>query len=255
MQGKNMPLKGFFITGTDTGVGKTAVGAALLYLIRERGIVAAPVKPVQTGAGPGERGDLDVYLETSNLEPGPGELALMNPYKFRLPASAHLAAETEGAAPVSPEHIGQCCRKLNEKYEALLVEGVGGLLVPLTRSLTSLELMRILGLPLVVVARAGLGTINHCLLTINTALNAGLNVAAVVLNRVPELHRESTSKQVIADNRDIIEELTGVEVWQALPHVPGAGENVESTRELASHLEAAGAGRLRMIVDSGESSS
>ena len=238
-----MQLSGFFITGTDTGTGKTAVGAALLYLMRTRGIRAAPVKPVQTGVAPGEPGDLEIYLKTSGLAPNADELSLMNPYRFRLPASPHLAAETEGAA-VDIQRIEMACRTLAESYQALVVEGAGGLLVPLSRSVSTLELVSRRKFPLLVVARAGVGTINHSLLTLKAAGDAGITVAALVLNRIPEPSGELPPEQVVADNREIIARLSGAEVWEALPHVPGAGEEVKATQELAGYLEKAGAGKL-----------
>ena len=241
-----MPLSGFFITGTDTGTGKTAVGAALLYLMRRRGIRAAPVKPVQTGVAPDEPGDLEIYLKTSGLAPNADELSLMNPYRFHLPASPHLAAETEGDA-INLKHIERACLTLAESYEALVVEGAGGLLVPLSRSVSTLELVRRLKLPLLVVARAGVGTINHSLLTLKAARDDGIAVAALVLNRIHEPSGEIPPEQVVADNREIIARLSGVEVWEALPHLPGVGEDAEATREFAGHLENAGADKLLEI--------
>jgi len=239
-----MALKGFFITGTDTGVGKTAVGAALLYLMRRRGIRAAPLKAVQTGVAPGQPGDLEIYLETAGMAPDQAELALMNPYRFALAASPHLAAEAEGAE-VDLEEIVRACRSLAGSYPALVVEGAGGLLVPLSRSVNMLELVRLLKLPLLVVARAGVGTINHSLLTLKAARDAGLTVAAVVLNRPADQRSdESYLDKVAADNREIIAELSGAEVWEALPCVPGAGEQAEATRELAGYLDKAGAGKM-----------
>jgi dethiobiotin synthetase len=239
-----MAIPGFFITGTDTGVGKTAVGAALLFLLREKGINAAPVKPVQTGVAAGQPGDLDIYLETSGLNPPDEELRLMNPYRFRLPASPHLAAEGEGAE-VNPERIEQSIKTLSRSYQALVVEGAGGLLVPLTRRENTLDLALSLGLHLVVVARSGLGTINHSLLTLEVAAKAGLSVAAVALNRAEnDCPDKNYLKKLEQDNRRVIAELSGVEVWEALPYVPGAGEQAEPTRELAGHLEAAGAGKM-----------
>ena len=236
-----MKLKGFFITGTDTGVGKTAVAAALAYLMNQRGVRTVPVKPVQTGLAPGEPGDLELCLKTSGLSPKAAELKLMNPYPFRLPASPHLAAEQEGAE-VDFRRIVECCAKLAEIYDALVVEGAGGLLVPLTREISTMDLARVLGLPLIVVARAGLGTINHSLLTLRAAGDAGLEVAAVVPNHPePDSDLTETDKKIVADNREIIQSISGVTVFESLPHVPGAGEKPEPTRKLAVLLAERGA--------------
>jgi dethiobiotin synthetase len=238
-----MGLKGFFITGTDTGVGKTAVAASLVYLMNARGIRTAPVKPVQTGLPPEASGDLELCLRTAGLEASPAELERMNPYRLRAAASPHLAAEIEGTR-IELERIVSGCRELSGTYEALVVESAGGLLVPLTRETVTLELARRLGLPLLIVARAGLGTINHSLLTVRTAKAEGLTVAAVVLNRPEPAITDRFAEILIADNRRIIESLGGVPVWEALPHIPGAGSEPVPTRRLAESLAAAGADGL-----------
>jgi len=236
--------KGFFITGTDTGVGKTAVAAAVAYLMNERGIRAVPVKPVQTGVSPGEPGDLKLCLEICGLSPEAAELELMNPYRFRLPASPHLAAEQEGKE-VEIQQILDSCSALAETYDALVVEGAGGLLAPLSREIFTLELAGTLGLPLIVVARAGLGTINHSLLTLRAVREAGLRVAAVVPNHPePDTDLTETDGKIEADNREIIQSVSGVTVFQPLPHVPGAGESVEPTRRLAGLLADRGMKKL-----------
>ncbi|HUU26675.1 MAG TPA: dethiobiotin synthase [archaeon] len=238
-----MALKGFFVTGTGTGVGKTAVAAALVWLMNNKGIKTTPFKPVETGVTPDKGGDLLVCLETAGLSPGPRELELMRPYRFSLPASPHLAAEDAGQE-IDLDRIESAARNLASSYKALIVESAGGLLVPLTRRVTTLHLAQALGLPLIVVARAGLGTINHSLLTLEAAGNAGLRVAAVVLNRPePEKPSECLSK-LERDNRRVIQEFSGISVWEALPHIPGAGKKPESTRILAVHLVAAGAESL-----------
>ncbi|MEA1996320.1 MAG: dethiobiotin synthase, partial [Gemmatimonadota bacterium] len=211
-------LKGFFITGTDTGVGKTAVAAALAWLMNSRGIKAAPVKPVQTGVAPGERGDLELCVEAAGITPTAQELGFMNPYRFRPAASPHLAAEEEGVE-IDCSRILEAARRLAGSYDALVIEGAGGLLVPLTRKSTTLELAAEFGLPMVVVARAGLGTINHSLLTLEAAKRAQLTVAAVVLNRPEDEKPSEYSIKLDADNRKIIGELGGVPVFEALPHI------------------------------------
>lgn len=228
-------MKGFFVTGTDTGVGKTAVAAALCLLLRHRGLDAVPVKPVQTGVAPGQPGDLEHCLEVCGLAPDAGELARMNPCRFRLPASPHLAAEHEGTQ-VNIAYLEKCCRELAERHERLVVEGAGGLLVPLTRSVTTLDLASRLGLPLVIVARAGLGTINHSLLTIRAASDAGLEIACVVINRTSPAPEREDEKVIEADNLRIIAELGGVKVSGPLPYQPGAGENALVTRRLVKPL-------------------
>jgi dethiobiotin synthetase len=238
-----MALRGFFITGTGTGVGKTAVAAALLFLLNNKGIRSAPVKPVQTGVSPGEKDDLDLCLKTAGLNPAPEELKLMCPYRFSLPGSPHLAAEEEGVV-IDLSNIVRACQVLSSSYMALVVEGAGGILVPLTRRLTTLDLIRELDLPLIITARAGLGTINHTLLTLETASRADVKTTAVVLNHPEPVNKVPVLNKIETDNRKIIQELGWVPVWEALPHIPGAGERPEPTRELAGHLACAGAEEL-----------
>ncbi|MCE5271094.1 dethiobiotin synthase [bacterium] len=238
-----MSLRGFFVTGTDTGVGKTAVTAALCVLLFRAGLRVAPVKPVQTGVTAGEPGDLEICLETAGLKPGPELLRRMNPYRFRLPASPHLAAEQEGQA-VDPELILAGCRELVLTHDCLLVESAGGLLAPLTRKYSTLELAAALGLPLIVVARAALGTLNHTLLTLQAARAAGLNVAAVVLNRPLPGTPDRVERLIERDNRRVIEDTGGVTVLGPLPHIHGAGLEPLPGRELAAALNEAGAESL-----------
>jgi dethiobiotin synthetase len=235
-----MPLTGFFVTGTGTGVGKTAVAAALCRLIRQVGMSVAPVKPVQTGVLPGEPGDLEVCLNTAGMTASDLDRSLMNPYRFRLPASPHLAAEREKQT-VEPMVIMNACRELSRSYDRLIVESAGGLLVPLTREYSTLDLAAGLGLPLIVVARAALGAINHTLLTLRAARAAGLTVAAVVLNRPDSGPGDETERLIEDDNRRVIWETGLVKVLGPLPHIPGAGAGCGPTVELALELEKAGA--------------
>ncbi len=176
---------GFFITGTDTGVGKTFVTAGLLAALRRRGMDAVPMKPVQTGCIP--RGgalcapDLEACLTAAGLVPSTGERALMTPYTFRLACSPHLAAAQAGVR-ISLPRIGRAARALAAAHTCLIVEGAGGVLVPLNGRHTQLDLMRRLGYPVLLVARPGLGTINHTLLSLRALREAGLTVRGVVFN-------------------------------------------------------------------------
>lgn len=231
-------MNGYFITGTDTGVGKTAVTAALCALLRGRGIDAAPAKPVQTGVAPGEPGDLEHGLEVCGLTPEPDEKKLMNPCRFRLPSSPHLAAEMENTA-VDVDYLEACCRELAACHEMVLVEGAGGLLVPLTRTVSTLDFAARLGLPLVIVARAGLGTINHSLLTIRAARDVGLEIACVMLNRtVPEPENED-DKKIEADNAKIISKIGEVNVAGPLPFIMGIDKEKAVSIQLCDYLSQA----------------
>ena len=178
-------LRGFSITGTDTGVGKTVVAAGLLRRLRAEGLDAAPMKPVQTGAAVGPDGprapDLDYCLRVAGLTPTREEYAEMCPYLYEPACSPHLAARMAADRP-SIERIVRAAEGLARRHDALLVEGAGGPLVPLNEQQTMLDLMRALALPVLVVARGALGTINHTLLTLRALRTAGLRVMGVVLN-------------------------------------------------------------------------
>jgi dethiobiotin synthetase len=188
--------RGYFVSATDTGVGKTFVTAALAAVLRARGRDVAVFKPVQSGA----------------LADDPaGDAALLGAdcvYAFQAPLAPLVAAEREGRT-IELDPIVERARELAASHELLLVEGVGGLLVPLAPALDVADLAAALGLPLLIVARAGLGTVNHALLTIAAAQARGLPVAGVVLNGRQD---EST-----ADNAALIEAGSKVPVLAQIP--------------------------------------
>ena len=178
--------RGIFITGTDTGVGKTLVTAGIVRWIRNRGIDAVPMKPVQTGAE--KRGaqlvapDLEFCLEACGLSPDPDEVRLMSPYLYEPACSPHLAGRMAGDYVQIPT-IVDCARRLLDKHRVVFVEGAGGILVPLNERETMLDLMVALAYPVVLVSRVGLGAINHALLSVQALRSAGLEVLGVIFNR------------------------------------------------------------------------
>jgi dethiobiotin synthetase len=176
-------LRGLFVTGTDTGVGKTVLAAALAAALRADGVDVAAFKPVVTG--------LDEWVGGSDSRPADHELLAaaacrhadeVTPHRFGPAVSPHLAAELAGTA-LDPAALVAAARGLHA--DVVVVEGVGGLLVPLTLGYTIRDLAVDLGWPVVVAARPGLGTINHSLLTVEAARAGGLDVRAVVLTPWP----------------------------------------------------------------------
>ncbi len=208
-------MRGVFITGTDTGVGKTLVAAGLLKALRGTGLDAVPMKPVQTGCerrqGSWVAPDLELSLKTAGLAPSPAEIALMAPYCFHPACSPHLAARLAGRK-ISLLIIRRAFRQLRGAHDVVVVEGAGGVLVPLDGQRTMVDMMKSLGLPVVLVARSGLGTINHTLLSIRTLRQAGLTVKAVVLNQTSPGRQGAIER----DNRKVIERMGAVPVVAAL---------------------------------------
>ncbi len=201
-------MRGLFVTATDTGVGKTEVACALLRDARGRGIDAVGMKPAQSGAVPGERTDAERLAEAAGgVEP----LAAICPYSFAAPLAPAAAARLEGQT-ISLDRIVAAARSLAARRAAVVVEGAGGLLVPLTERETYADLAVALALPVVVVARAGLGTVNHTALTLEALLRRGLEVRAVVLNRTAPDDDPS-----VPHNAAEIARLTGVAPVATLP--------------------------------------
>jgi dethiobiotin synthetase len=174
--------RGFFITGTDTGVGKTVIAAAIIKMIRARGISVCGMKPVETGCS--RSGSCLCPSDGTFLKKAAGmeeTLNLITPYCFETPVAPSLASEMEGR-PVSIDVILEKFHLLLKRYHAAVVEGVGGILVPMKRDYFVIDLIREMKLPLIVVSRPSLGTLNHTLLTVNFALKQGIAVAGVIIN-------------------------------------------------------------------------
>ncbi len=172
---------GLFITGTDTGVGKTVVACALAEQLRERGVDVGVMKPIETGVG--TQGPLDAIAlaEAAGVRDA---MDLICPVRLALPAAPVVAAETENRE-VDLGAIRAAYDTLRSRHECVIVEGAGGLLVPITASYAMADLARDLALPLLVVTRGRLGTVNHTLLTLEVAAGRGLPVAGVVLSHGP----------------------------------------------------------------------
>lgn len=176
--------KGIFITGTDTGVGKTVVSAALAIHLRQKGVKVGVMKPVTSGCS-----ELDGKLVSEDAEllaagagiPVSEEVA---PYLLREPVAPSVAAEQDQIR-IEFSRILAAFHRLADEYEYVIVEGAGGLMVPLAGGLLVADLVKLLDLPLLVVARPGLGTVNHTLLTCFAARQLDIDVRGVVVNGFP----------------------------------------------------------------------
>jgi dethiobiotin synthetase len=196
-----------FITGTDTGVGKTYVTTLLLAELRRRGIKAAGFKPI--ACGPGGRDDARQYWELMNHEV---PLDVINPVYLRHSLAPSVAANLEHRR-IDLRQVLANYQLLTTNYHPVLVEGAGGLLVPIKRGYFVADLARDLGLPVVIVARLGLGTINHTLLTVRQAQATGLKVAGIVLN-------DTTGQRRLAErtNIEVLPQLAGVPLLGVVPY-------------------------------------
>jgi dethiobiotin synthetase len=205
-----------FVTGTGTEVGKTVVAAVLARTLAAEGKRVAVFKPAVTGLE--EEGETDHALlrRASGSSQTDEEIA---PYRYQPPASPHLAAALAGEE-IDPERLRQAAAAAAADADAIVCEGVGGLLVPLSPTYLVRDLAVDLGYPLAIVASPGLGTINHTLLTLESARAAGLEVAAIVLNPWPE---EPT--EIETSNRETIAAVTDISVY-VLPHLdPGDSDS------------------------------
>jgi len=214
-----LPSQGVFVTGTGTEVGKTVVAAVIARSLVEEGKRVAAFKPAVTGlddyadGGPDRGGpafprpDHVVLRDAAGSSQGDEEIS---PYRYGPPMSPHLGAELAGEE-IEPEWLLGGAREAAAGADALVCEGVGGLMVPLAADYLVRDFAVDLGLPLVVAASPGLGTINHTLLTVEAARQVGLDVAVVVLTPWPD-----GPSRVEESNRETIAALGEVEV-EALP--------------------------------------
>jgi dethiobiotin synthetase len=200
-------VRGLFVTATDTDVGKTILSASLIAAMSATGESVKAYKPALTGTEEGPSGPwpADHELLASITGQSPDQVA---PRRFGPAVSPHLAAEMS-ASPIDPQALLADAREALERSSSgvLVVEGVGGLLVPLCDRLLVRDLARELGLGLVLAARPGLGTINHTLLTLEAARTAELDVKAVVLTPWP-----AAPGAIERSNRTTIERLGEIEV-------------------------------------------
>jgi dethiobiotin synthetase len=172
--------RGYFVTGTGTGVGKTRVSCALLHAFAERGKIVVGMKPVAAGMENGKWEDVELLSAAGNINV-PREL--INPYAFIPPIAPHIAAERAGIR-IDVEVIRNALCKLQELADAVIVEGVGGFLVPLNERQNGADLAVALGLPVILVVGMQLGCLSHALLTAQAVQAAGLTLAGWVANGI-----------------------------------------------------------------------
>ena len=176
-----MTTRGLFVTGTDTGVGKTRVAVALIHLLRARGLRVAAMKPVSAGSAPGELNeDVVALLQAANVT---AALRDVNPYAFAEPVAPHIAAQQAGMC-VDLETIAAAYSRLAAIADVVVVEGAGGWRVPLNAQQDMADLAQRLGLPVVLVVGLRLGCLNHALLTAESIAFRQLPWAGWVGNQI-----------------------------------------------------------------------
>lgn len=192
--------KGFFVTGTDTGIGKTRIACALLHAFTTRGLRAVGMKPVAAGAEgqPGRlvNDDVSALQAAGNVAAPAG---LVNPYCFEPAIAPHLAA-AEAGVTIDIEHIRTSCLELSRLADVVVVEGAGGFCVPLGPHFGMADLARELGFPVILVVGMRLGCLNHALLTAAAVESAGLPLRAWVANHVePDMARADENVAAISE--------------------------------------------------------
>lgn len=222
---------GFFVTGTDTGVGKTTVSCALLHAFSAKGYTTIGMKPVVSGREDGVWQDVEHLKAASSVR-----LAheLINPYAFVEPIAPHIAAQ-QTDIPIDLEKIRQSCEKLLAAADVTIVEGVGGFMVPLSLSdlpgerYDTCDLAKVLGLPVILVVGMRLGCLNHALLTACTIKSAGLKLAGWVANRIdPDMLQPEANLQTLSAWLDC--PLLGVLPYQTHPDAQQLAQYLDLSR-------------------------
>jgi dethiobiotin synthetase len=221
-------MKGIFVIGTDTGVGKTIIASGIASALKKRGIDVGVMKPLESGCDVVEGrmvpNDALLLKDASGVEDSIEEI---NPYSLKEPLAPSVAADIVGTS-IDIEKIMSNFKYLKEKHKFLIVEGAGGLLVPVKGKFLFSDLIKKMGLPALIVARANLGTINHTLLTVNHAKNLQINVLGIIINHLSD--NEGLAEKT---NPDVLKELLDVPILGNFPYSPLCAENIALLADLA----------------------
>lgn len=220
--------RGIFVTGTDTGVGKSLVAAALARFLVRKGIKVGVMKPVESGvddvATLGQDGELLRWAANCDAP-----IDLISPCRLSEPLAPSLAAELAGTV-IDIDGLVSDAKDLLERFDFVIIEGAGGIMVPLRDNFMVGDLARRIGLPLLTVCRPGLGTINHTLLTLQAARAWGLDPVGLMVNGMPESPglAEEHAPAMLA-------ELGDIELWQVLGQV--RGDERQKVEQLADQFD------------------
>jgi len=225
--------KAILITGTDVSVGKTFVATGLAAMLRERGVDVGVMKPIEIG-WPSEAGPLpnDGYrlMHAAGVDDDTNDVC---PYVFEDHVAPWLAADLK-REPIEIDHIKECLQRLREKHQVVLVEGIGGLAVPIDEGYDYAQLARDLDMSVLIVARAHIGTLNHTFLTVRYAREYGLDVIGVICNRFDP----TLSDPTVSTNAKMIERMCDVQVLGVVPFRDDADnlEDIVSTCRECFHF-------------------
>lgn len=230
-------MRGLFVTGTSTGVGKTVVAAGLAWALRKGKIDVGVMKPFATAnrvfSKKYRSEDTAMLARAAGVSDPDNEL---NPFFYKLAASPLVASQLKHDPPVDIEKALQILQNLAEKHDFMIVEGIGGIMVPLTENESVADFAKRAKLPVVIVSTPILGTLNHTLLTLMACKKFGINIKGIIMNKMPK--RPSVVEQKVPE---VIERLTGVRVLCTLPFSKGGnyatiGMMLEKTTDLDSLL-------------------
>jgi dethiobiotin synthetase len=224
--------RGVFVVGTDTGVGKTMVAAGLAWALRRRGFDVGVMKPVESGVAEGTHADAELLRRVAESD---DPLSDISPYRFRPPLAPLVAARRQRTR-ISLATIVRRFQRLARRHDMVVVEGVGGLMVPLSATKTTLDLAQAIRLPLLLVIGNRLGAINHALLTVEVATSRKLEFVGGIINQT-DPHRDDA----VRTNPRVLRELLNLPCWGVVPHLTNkqaAWEATAKTLERAGVVEA-----------------
>ncbi len=230
-------MRGVFITGTGTGVGKTALAAGLAWALRQRKVNVGVMKPFATADRAFSRKyrsrDTATLALAAGVEDSDSEL---NPFFCSVAASPLLASQLKREPPASIEKALRVLQNIAKKHDFMIVEGIGGIMVPLTENESVADFAKRAGLPAVIVTTSVIGTLNHTLLTVMACKEFGISIKGIIVNKMPK-------NPGIAERKapEMIERLTGIQVLATLPFSKGAnhaaiGKMLEKAIDLDSLL-------------------
>jgi dethiobiotin synthetase len=220
--------RGVFVVGTDTGVGKTLIAAGLAWALRRRGLDVGVMKPVESGVAGQGHADAELLRRVAGAS---DPMTDISPYRFG-PPLAPLVAARRRRTRISLATIVHRFHRLARGHDMVIVEGVGGLMVPLTQTRTTLDLAQALGLPLLLVIGNRLGAINHTLLTVEAVQARGLRFIGGVINQAS---RERDA--AVRTNPHILQNLVSFRRWAVMPY---SNEKESPWKAIGKRLEQAG---------------